>query len=158
MAGAVVGLFEETIAKAVALAAFLPVLAGQSGNTGCQALAVTLRGLTLGELKPGMERGLLRKEALLGACNGALVGLTAGIGMLAYALVNGSGSPLLLAAVVMMAMLGSCVASGLTGVLVPLALRRLGADPATASTIFVTTATDIVSMGLLLALATLFVV
>jgi len=158
MAGAVVGVFEDTIARAVALAAFLPVLAGQSGNTGCQALAVTLRGMTLGELKPGMERRLLLKEALLGTCNGALVGLTAGLGMLVYALVNGSASPLLLAAVVLVAMLGSCVASGLTGVLVPLALRRLGADPATASTIFVTTATDVVSMGLLLLLATLLVV
>ncbi len=157
VAGAVVGLFEDTIARVVALAAFLPVLAGQSGNTGCQALAVTLRGLTLNELKPGMERALLGKEALLGLCNGALVGVTAALGMLVYGWVNETPSPGLLAMVVMLAMLGSCVASGVTGVLVPLALRRLGADPATASTIFVTTATDVVSMGLLLSLAALLV-
>jgi magnesium transporter len=157
VAGAVVGLFENTIAQVVAIAAFLPVLAGQSGNTGCQALAVTLRGMTLNQLKPGMERRLLAKEALLGLCNGALVGLTAALGMLLYALVNGTQRPLALAAVVLLAMLGSCVASGVTGVLVPLTLRRLGADPATASTIFLTTATDVVSMGLLLALATVLV-
>jgi magnesium transporter len=118
---------------------------------------VTLRGLTLKELKPGMERRLLIKEATLGLCNGVLVGATAALGMLVYAVVNESASPLLLALVVLLAMLGSCVASGVTGVLVPLALRRLGADPATASTIFVTTATDVVSMGLLLALATVMI-
>lgn len=157
LAGAVVGLFEDTIAQVVALAAFLPVLAGQSGNTGCQALAVTLRGMTLKELKPGMERKLMLKEAVLGLCNGALVGITAAAGMLVYALINDSGSPFLLALVVLVAMLGSCIASGVTGVLVPVALRRLGADPATASTIFLTTATDVVSMGLLLALATVVI-
>lgn len=158
IAGAVVGLFEDTIAQVVALAAFLPVLAGQSGNTGCQALAVTLRGMTLKELKPGMERKLVAKEALLGLCNGALVGVTAALGMLVYAHVNGTGSPFYLAFVVLLAMLGSCVASGVAGVLVPLALRRLGADPATASTIFLTTATDVVSMGLLLTLATILII
>ena len=63
------------------LAVFLPVLAGQSGNTGCQALAVALRGMTLGELQPGRERALVFKEALLGLLNGALVGVVAAIGM-----------------------------------------------------------------------------
>ncbi len=157
VAGAVVGLFDETIARVVVLAAFLPVLAGQSGNTGCQALAVTLRGMTLNELKPGMERQLVMKEAMLGCCNGVLVGLTAGLGMFFYALATGSGAPLSLSIVVLLAMLGACVASGVIGVLVPLALRRAGADPATASTIFLTTATDVVSMGLLLGLATILV-
>src|SRR6185436_4032645 len=81
LAAAVVGLFQGTINRLVVLAVFLPVLAGQSGNTGCQALAVTLRGLTLGELRPGAARRLVAKEALLGLLNGALVGITAGIGM-----------------------------------------------------------------------------
>lgn len=155
MAGAVVGLFEETIAQIVVLAAFLPILAGQSGNTGCQALAVTLRGMTLNELKPGMEAGLLRKETLLGLGNGLLVGLTAAAAMYAYASLGGGESALQLAAVVFAAMTGACVVSGVTGVVVPLLLRRLGADPVTASTIFLTTLTDIASMGLLLLLATL---
>ena len=71
--------------RIVVLAVFLPVLAGQSGNTGCQALAVTLRGITLGELTPDKARALVGKEALLGFCNGALVGISAGLGMLVYA-------------------------------------------------------------------------
>ncbi len=157
VAGAVVGLFEDTIQQVVALAAFLPVLAGQSGNTGCQALAVTLRAMILNELKPGMEPTLIRKEALLGVLNGVLVGLTAGGAMLGYALMNDSAQPMLLAAIVLVAMLCSCAAAGVSGVLIPLVLRRFGADPATASTIFLTTATDVVSMGALLGLATIFV-
>jgi magnesium transporter len=155
VAGAVVGLFEDTIAQVVALAAFLPVLAGQSGNTGCQALAVTLRAMTLKELKPGMESMLVRKEALLGLTNGAMVGVTAALAMLGYSLLNGSADPIMLAAIVLMAMFVSCTAAGVAGVLIPLALRRFGADPATASTIFLTTATDVVSMGAMLGLATL---
>jgi magnesium transporter len=155
MAAFVVGFFENTIHQIVVLAAFLPVLAGQSGNTGCQALAVTLRGMTLGELKRGQERTIIYKELMLGTMNGALVGITAGLGMFAYAMISGSDSAIMLSMVVFFAMLGSCIASGVTGVLVPVALKRLGADPATASTIFLTTATDILSMGLLLGLATM---
>jgi magnesium transporter len=157
IAGAVVGLFDETIAQVVVLAAFLPVLAGQSGNTGCQALAVTLRGLTLNELKPGMERKVVIKEGILGLFNGALVGITAALGMFIYASSVGSEVPVKLAFVVLLAMLGSCVASGVTGVLVPLFLRKIGADPVTASTIFLTTATDVISMGLLLVLASVVI-
>lgn len=157
VAGAVVGIFEDTIAQVVTLAAFLPVLAGQAGNTGCQALAVTLRSMTLDELKPGMEGGILRKETMLGLFNGLLVGLTAGAAMLAYALTNGSADPLMLAGIVLLAMMGSCTAAGISGVLIPLTLRKLGADPATASTIFLTTATDVVSMGALLGLATIMI-
>jgi magnesium transporter len=154
-AGAVVGIFEDTIQQVVALAVFLPVLAGQSGNTGCQALAVTLRAMTLNQLKPGMEAQLVRKEAILGIMNGMLVGLTAGAAMLGYAILNGSAEPLMLAGIVIVAMLGSCAAAGVAGVLIPLLLRRFGADPATASTIFLTTATDVVSMGAMLGLATI---
>ncbi len=154
LAGAVVGLFENTIAQVIVLAAFLPVLAGQCGNTGCQALAVTLRSMTLKELKSGMEKRLFAKEAFLGAGNGMLVGLPAAIGMYAYAVMQGFDTALVLAAIVFLAMLGACIASGVSGVIVPLALRRLGADPVTASAIILTTLTDVVSMGLLLLLAT----
>ena len=73
-----VGFFEGTLEKIVLLAVFLPVLAGQSGNTGCQALAVTLRGMTLGELKPGGTPAAVAKEAILGFFNGSLVGVSAG--------------------------------------------------------------------------------
>jgi magnesium transporter len=157
LAAAVVGAFQGTIDRLVVLAVFLPVLAGQSGNTGCQALAVTLRGLTLGELRRGDARRLLAKEGLLGLLNGALVGITAGLGMLLVARAQGQPQALVLGLVVFAAMVGSCVVSGLSGALIPLTLRRLGADPATASSIFLTTATDVASMGLFLSLATIAV-
>jgi magnesium transporter len=154
IAAAVVGAFQGTIDKIVLLAAFLPVLAGQSGNTGCQALAVTLRGMTLGELQSGREKRLVLKEALLGLLNGALVGVVAGVGMYFYARSQSNPDAFLLASIVAFAMTGSCIVSGVSGALIPLTLRRLGADPATASSIFLTTATDVASMGLFLSLAT----
>ncbi|WP_372719693.1 magnesium transporter [Immundisolibacter sp.] len=150
----VVGMFENTITQMVALAAFLPVLAGQSGNTGCQAMAITLRGMTLGQLADYSVRDLLRKEILLGALNGLLVGVVAGAAMFGYATMSDSARPLMLGVVVLVAMIGACVGSGVLGVLVPLTLKRLGADPATASSIFLTTFTDIMGMGLMLFLAT----
>ncbi|HTM44375.1 MAG TPA: magnesium transporter [Polyangiaceae bacterium] len=154
LAAAVVGTFQHTLDQLVILAVFLPVLAGQSGNTGCQALAVTLRGITLGELSAAGTSRLILKEALLGMLNGILVGLTAGLGMLVTAQLQGNPEAWLLALVVLMAMVGACTVSGVAGAVVPLTLRRLGADPATASSIFLTTATDVVSMGLFLGLAT----
>lgn len=150
----VVGMFEGTIAQIVALAVFLPVLAGQSGNTGCQALAITLRGMTLGQTRDYPISKLLRKEILLGALNGAAVGVLAGIAMFAYALATDSTNPAMLGFVIFLAMTGACIGSGIFGVAVPLVLKRFGADPATASSIFLTTFTDIVGMGLMLFLAT----
>ena len=157
VAGAVVSIFEGTVEKLVVLAVFLPVLAGQSGNTGCQALAVTLRGLTLGELKAGKERALVMKEGLLGLMNGALTGLVAGLAMFAYATMQGSPHALWLGIVVWVALIGACVISGICGAMIPLTIKRLGAYPATASSIFLTTATDVVSMGMLLGLAALLI-
>jgi len=157
VAAFVVSLFEDTIAQVVVLAAFLPVLAGQSGNTGCQSLAVTIRGLTLNEFTEGVFHKSVVKETLLGTLNGAVVGVVAGIAMVAYAIFSGADQPVVLGLVVFLAMTGACLASGVTGVLVPLTLKRLGADPATASSIFLTTATDVVSMGLFLWLANILV-
>ncbi|MBL8578659.1 MAG: magnesium transporter [Mesorhizobium sp.] len=156
-AGAVVSLFEGTIAQIVTLAAFLPILAGQSGNTGCQALAITLRGITLGDLNHYPVRSLLRKELILGALNGFLTGLVAGLAMVWSSGGFSSAEGPTLGLVILLAMTGACMASGLFGVLVPLALKRFGADPCTASSIFLTTGTDIAGMGLMLALATLMV-
>jgi magnesium transporter len=157
LAAAVVGLFQDTLDRLVILALFLPVLAGQSGNTGCQALAVTLRGMTLGELKPGAARPLVSKETWLGMANGTGVGLMAALGMYVTAVGQHQDRPFMLAFVVFAAMVFSCIASGLSGALVPLTLKRMGFDPATASSIFLTTATDCVSMGTLLLLATILV-
>jgi len=157
LAAAVVGLFQDTIDRLVILALFLPVLAGQSGNTGCQALAVTLRGMTLGELKPGTERPLMAKETWLGCLNGIGVGIAAAVGMYITATGQNEDQPAMLAFVVFLAMIASCMASGISGALIPLTLKRFGLDPATASSIFLTTATDVVSMGMLLGLATILV-
>ena len=157
VAGAVVAIFQGTVDRLVILAVFLPVLAGQSGNTGCQALAVTLRGITLGELKAGKERELVIKEASLGLYNGALTGLVAAIGMLVMAILQENPNALELALVVWAALVGACVTSGVCGAMIPITLKRFGLDPATASSIFLTTATDVVSMGMLLGLAALFI-
>jgi magnesium transporter len=156
-AGAVVALFQETVDRLVILALFLPILAGQSGNTGCQALAVTLRGMTLGEVQSGKGRALVGKEAWLGFYNGSLTGLVAAIGMFGVALYQDNPDALMLAIVVWMALVGACVVSGVCGAMIPLTLKRLGLDPATASSIFLTTATDVVSMGMLLGLAAFLV-
>jgi magnesium transporter len=157
LAAFVVGLFADTIEQLVVLAAFLPVLAGQSGNTGCQALAVTIRGITLNEFKPGLVRHVVIKETLLGLANGALVGVVAGLAMVLYATQAHAENPMVLGLVVFLAMTGACLVSGITGVLIPLTLRKLGADPAVASSIFLTTATDVVSMGMFLWLANVLV-
>ena len=115
---------------------------------------MALRGLTLGDLRPGEERRLVLKEAILGLVNGALVGVTAGLGMWAYATYQGNAKAVMLGVVVLISMVLSCVISGVTGAYVPLLLRRFGADPATASSIILTTATDVMSMGIFLGLAT----
>lgn len=155
VAAAVVGAFEDTLSRLVILAVFLPVMAGQTGNTGCQALAVALRGMTLGDVKPGMEPSLVRKEGTLGFLNGMLVGVTAGTGMFVYAMISGEPQPLVLALVVFVSLVVACSVAGIAGALIPLTLKRLGADPATASSIFLTTASDVASMGIFLSLATL---
>ena len=154
---AVIGLFQGTLDRLLILTMFLPVLAGQSGNTGSQALAITLRGLALGDLVSGKEKALVTKEALLGLLNGALVGLVAASVMYVVATIQLSPNALMLSAVVFLAMIGSCIISGICGAVLPLTLKRLGADPVKASSIFLSTATSVVSMGLLLWLATVLI-
>ncbi|MBL8243594.1 MAG: magnesium transporter [Rhodanobacteraceae bacterium] len=158
VAGAVVGLFQETVDRIVLLAVFIPVLSGQCSNTGCQALAVTLRGMTLNEVQPGSALRLMGKEAWLGFLNGALTGVVAGIVMYVLAVMQKSDAPLTLSLITFAAMTVSCMVSGMAGAGVPLFLKRLGADPATASSIFLTTATDVVSMGAFLGLAAWLVI
>jgi magnesium transporter len=157
IAAGVVSMFSDTIARIGVLAAFLPVLNGQTANTGCQSLAVTLRGMILGELKPGKHWPVVVKEALLGIANGMLVGIFAGVGMIAFAHFQGAAHPYELALVVFIAMSTSCLAAGVSGALVPVALRKFGFDPVTASSIFLTTATDVASTYALLGLASAMV-
>jgi magnesium transporter len=156
VSAAVVGIFEDTINKIVVLAMFLPVLGGQSGNLGCQAMAVLLRGMTLGELKGLPIVKLIGKEAVLGLMNGLVTGALAGAAMYIVAGREPGGSPVQLALITMIAMSFSCMLAGIAGTSIPLILKRLGADPATASSIFLTTITDVVSMGSFLGMCTYF--
>ena len=152
--GFIVSLFSGTLSQLVILTAFLPILSSIAGNTGCQTLAVTLRGIALDEYKREVVGRLLRKELLLGALNGAIIGLVAGGVMYFYASSAHAAHPWRAALVVMLAMTGACLSGGIAGVAVPSLLRRYGADPATASSIFLTTTTDIVGISLFLGLAT----
>ncbi len=154
-AATVVGLFESTIDKLVVLAAFLPVMSGQCSNLGAQALAVTIRGMTLGELRATSPGRVLAKEAWLGLVNGAVSGALAGIALYVVARSQTDVSPLWLAGAIFVALSLSCMFAGLAGAAIPMLLRRLGADPATASAIFLSTVTDISSMGLFLGLVAL---
>jgi magnesium transporter len=158
VAAAVVGYFEDTINKVVVLAVFLPVLGGQSGNLGCQALAVMLRGMTLGELRSTRIAAIVGKEGLLGLLNGLVTGAIAGAAMYWVVSRDGGSDGLVLGLITMSAMAFSCMIAGLSGATIPLILKRLGADPATASSIFLTTMTDVVSMGSFLGLVTWLVV
>ena len=124
LAAAVVGYFQGTIDRLVALAVFLPVVIGQSSNTGVQTLAVALRGMTLGELKKEREFGLMMKETLLGFLNGALTGVTAAIGMFIFASTQHDPAAFKLGIVVFVAMAASCLISGIFGVAVPLSCEK----------------------------------
>jgi magnesium transporter len=152
---AVVGAFQSVVEQVVILALFIPVVGGQTANTGHQTLAVTLRGLTLGELLPGSQRALYRKEIWLGFVNGVLTGVVAGLGMFVAAWFQKDERALMLGLVVGGALAVACTLGGVCGALIPLGLKKLGFDPVAASAIFLTTATDIISMSCFLGLATL---
>jgi len=149
LAAAVVGLFESTIAQVTALAVLLPVVAGQSGNAGAQALAVTMRGLALREITARQWVRVVRKEVLAGLMNGIGIAVTCGIGVFVW-----SRSPGLVI-VICASMILAMVAAGFAGALIPIVLTRLGQDPATSSSIVLTTVTDIAGFFSFLGIATL---
>jgi magnesium transporter len=149
LAAAVVGLFESTIAQFTALAVLLPVVAGQSGNAGAQALAVTMRGLALREISTRHWFRVLFKEMRVGVVNGLAIALTTGAGVLLWSRNSG------LALVICIAMVLSMVIAGVAGAVIPIALTRLGQDPAQSSTIVLTTVTDVVGFFSFLGIATL---
>ena len=148
LAAAVVGIFEDTIAKFTALAVLLPVVAVQSGNAGAQALAVTMRGLALREITIRQWLRVSSKEVFVGLTNGLAVALTCGIGV--YFWSGSIGLVLVIASSMVLAM----IAAGLAGAVVPIALTRLGQDPAVASSIILTTVTDIAGFFSFLGIAT----
>jgi len=137
LASMIVGLFEDTIAKITILAIFLPVVAGQSGNTGSQALAVTIRGLALKEIRIGQWFHVAKKELVVGLVNGIAVAITTGIVVFFWA--NSLG----IAIVIGLSMVLSMIIAGFAGAIIPIGLKAIGQDPATSSSIILTTVTDI---------------
>jgi magnesium transporter len=148
-AAAIVGIFQDAIAEYTALAVLMPIIAGQGGNAGSQTVTVVVRGMALGGLEPGYGRSVLLKEFILGAFNGVVIGAI--VAAIAYGLF---GIPEL-GIVVAIAMLFNLMVAGVMGALIPLGLRYVGADPALASTILLTTITDICGFLFLLGLGTL---
>ncbi|MDZ7791844.1 MAG: magnesium transporter [Xanthomonadales bacterium] len=137
LAASVVGLFENLIAQFTALAILLPVVAGQSGNAGAQALAVTMRGLALREIGIRQWRPVLSKEIMVGLINGLALAVSCGLAVFVWSTSIG------LALIIGVAMVMSMLAAGIAGALVPIILTRVGQDPATASSIILTTITDV---------------
>ena len=150
-AALMISFFESTITKVVALAVFLPVVAGQGGIGGTQTVTLVVRSMALGEVPRHLGLRLLRRELSLGLINGLLLGLV--VGLVAY---GWQGNPTL-GIVLGLAMFGNMVIAGLAGAGVPLLLRRLGMDPAVSSAVFVTTFTDVIGFLVFLGLAAAFI-
>ncbi|MCB1801266.1 MAG: magnesium transporter [Gammaproteobacteria bacterium] len=150
LAAAVVGLFESTIAQYTALAVLLPVVAGQSGNTGAQALAVTMRGLALREIRSRHWPRVVFKEMSAGFWNGVAVAATTSLGVWLWSDSIG------LAGVIGVSMILSMVIAGIFGAAIPLLLNAAGQDPAQSSSIVLTTVTDVSGFLSFLGIATIF--
>lgn len=149
LAAAVVGLFENTIAQFTALAVLLPVVAGQSGNAGAQAQAVTMRGLALHEVTARQWFAVTAKEVCVGLLNGMAIAVTCGLGVWLWSRSIG------LVLVICTSMVLAMVAAGFAGAVVPMALTRMGQDPAQSSSIILTTVTDVAGFFSFLGIATL---
>lgn len=159
LAAAVVGLFEETIAKVAALAVLLPVVAGQGGNTGAQSLAVVIRGLALREIISGQERRVIRKELLAGLLNGVAIAVVTGLAVLLWQLLlpeSNSTKAIALSLVIFLSMIINMAAAALSGAVIPIVLKSFGRDPAQSSSIFLTTVTDVVGFASFLGFAVIF--
>ncbi len=151
LAASVVGLFESTIAKVTALAVFMPIGAGMGGNAATQTLTVIVRGLALGELTWGNSRAAIIKEAAVGIGNGLSLGLIAAVVAWLF-----KGDPML-GAVLCAAMMINMFVAATAGTLIPLGLKAMKIDPALASSVFITTMTDVFGFASFLGLATVFV-
>ncbi|PKM55771.1 MAG: magnesium transporter [Firmicutes bacterium HGW-Firmicutes-3] len=149
LAAATVSLFEATIVKIVALATFMPIVAGMGGNAGTQTLTMIIRGIALGELTYENQKEILKKEVAIGLINGLCLGFVVGflgfywVGNVVFGLVIG------------FAMFLNLVVATISGYFVPVLLKKIKIDPALASAVFVTTVTDVLGFFFFLGLATL---
>ena len=151
LAALVIGVFESTVARVVALAIFLPIIPGQAGMSGMQTLTLVVRSMALGELPGRRVLRLLIRELALALVQGILLGVV--VGAAAYAWKGDPTLGIILAA----AMVGNMIIAGLTGAGIPLLLRKLKMDPAVSAAVFITTFTDVLGLLLFLGLATLLV-
>jgi magnesium transporter len=146
-AAAVVYFFQDTVQRIVTLAVWMPVVAGVGGNAGTQALATSVRRLMLSPEHPAGLRGLIAREAAIGAANGVAIGVVVG----AVSVLLGESWKLGL--VVMLAMFGNLVLASIAGAALPALLKKLGRDPALASPVAITALTDAFGFALLLGIA-----
>jgi magnesium transporter len=149
LASSVIKLFDASISEMVALAVLMPIVASMGGNAGTQTMTVAVRALATRDLGPGNRARVITREACVGLANGLVFGLLMGLVVLAW---FGVGK---LGLVIASAMLFNLVAAALAGILIPLAIERLGFDPAVSSGVFVTSVTDVVGFFAFLGLATL---
>jgi magnesium transporter len=150
IAAGVVALFQNTLSAWVALAIFMPVVPGMGGNSATQTLTVVVRGLALGELTWANSRKALIKELLVGIGNGVATGFVAAL--IAWLMIGQPSVGVLL----FLAMIINLFVAGAAGTLIPLGLKALKIDPALASTVFITTFTDVCGFAAFLGLATLY--
>lgn len=146
----VVGIFESTIEQVVALAVLMPIVASMGGIAGNQTLVLMIRGLAMGKIERSNSRWLLWREAAVGLLNGALLAVAVGAAATVWF------HDLAVGAIICAALIINMLAGALAGVGVPLALRRMGIDPALAGGVILTTVTDSVGFASLLGLGTLF--
>ena len=153
-ASRVIGAFEGTIEKVVALAALMPIVAGIAGNSGNQTMTLFIRSLALGQVTAGNAMRLFRKEVVIALLNGAVWGGIAGA--FAWLLYRDSDEGVMLGLTMMLAMLLNMLLAALIAMAVPLLLQRVGRDPALGSSVLLTFTTDSMGFFIFLGLATLF--
>ena len=150
LAALTVKCFESTIAKVVALSATMSIVTGMGGNAGTQTVSIIIRNLAMGKVKFKEVGHLILKEVILGLINGAIIGLVTGI---IVALIYHN---MYLGLIIFLAMIGNLIISGFFGLVIPIVLEKLKVDPALSSSIFLTTATDVLGFFLFLSLASIF--
>ena len=142
--------FEGIIAQVVALSATMTIIVGMGGNAGSQTVSIIIRSLAMGKVKFNEVKKLVLKEVVLGVINGAVIGLVTGI---VVSLIYGNAY---LGLIIFLAMIGNLIISGFFGLIIPIILEKLKIDPAISSSIFLTTATDVLGFFLFLGLASIF--
>lgn len=152
LASSVVGIFEGTISQVVALATFMPIVSGMGGNAATQTLTIMIRGIATGELRYENRKKVLKKELTVAIIDGILIGIL--IITITYIIVRN----ITFALIAGVALLLNILISAIGGFFVPLILKKLKIDPAIASSVFVTTMTDMAGFGIFLGLATIFMV